>query len=517
MTYRDAVYGRISEDEAGTERGVRGQLEDGRTLSAQRGGIVVGEFSDNDISALNGAFRPGYTALIDAIKAGMIDRVVVVHTSRLWRNRAERAEGIEICRKHGISVVAVKGPELDMTTASGRMLAGLLGEFDTGESELKAERIQRASLTRANEGRAHGRVAYGWRREYQFNSSGIRIGYRDVVDEVEAGVVREIVRRLLTGESLRSIQQDFNARKIQAPGARWKPKVIKDGARQRGFGQDEDGTLWGKTAIRKLALREANIGRRIYHRGRADERILPAEWQPIIDPDDHAKVVALLSAPERIKSRPGIRMWLLTCGVGVCGVCGGPLRVARRGNAKYGIKQRLYLCAIKGCVGRNVDSVETYVGHCVAAILSKPDVAAALSGDAKRSMAALERAEGFRARLATAAGDFADDKITAEQLTIITAKLKAKISAAELEARRTRPAPLATLVGEMIGAQAAEKWGRLDVNQRRAVLQALDMQVTILPVQRRGPGFDPDTVLVAPRRRSTSGDAVIRAVQSGNA
>jgi DNA invertase Pin-like site-specific DNA recombinase len=517
-TYRDVLYGRISEDEAGTERGVHGQLEDGRELSTRRDGIVVGEYSDNDISALRGDHRPGYEALLDEVRAGNVDRIVVFHTSRIWRNRRERAEGIELLQRHRIALISIKGPDLDMSSAAGRMIAGILGEFDTGESELKAERIQRAALTRANEGRANGPVAYGWRREYTYNSSGVRTGYRDVVDEEKAGVVREIVRRLLAGEALKSIQADFNGRGIPAPGVGWRPKVVRDGVRGRGFGQDEDGSRWGKTAIRKLALRPANVGQRVYHRGRPDERIISAEWPAIITPDDHAKVLALLNDPKRVKSRPGSRVWLLTYGdLGVCGVCGSPLRVSRRGNVKYGTKQLLYLCAAHECVGRSVESVDRYVGCCVVEILSRQDVAAALSGDARRSMEALERAEALRARLATAAGEFADEKITSEQLAIITAKLKTKIQASEVEAARTRPAPVATLVGEMIGQHAADRWGGLDVNQRRAVLQALGMRVTILPVQRRGPGFDPSSVVVAPRRRLAVDGSVVSAVQSGHA
>ncbi|MEH1130859.1 recombinase family protein, partial [Micromonospora sp. CPCC 206061] len=86
---RDALYARISEDDLGTEKGVFRQLEDGRGLSAARGGEVVAEFSDNDVSALKGVHRPGYEALMAAVAAGQVDRIIVFHTSRLWRNRRE--------------------------------------------------------------------------------------------------------------------------------------------------------------------------------------------------------------------------------------------------------------------------------------------------------------------------------------------------------------------------------------------------------------------------------------------
>lgn len=48
--------------------------------------------------------------------------------------------------------VANQGPSLDMSTAYGRGMAGLLGESDTMESEVKAERQQLAAFHRAQNG-----------------------------------------------------------------------------------------------------------------------------------------------------------------------------------------------------------------------------------------------------------------------------------------------------------------------------------------------------------------------------
>ncbi|MHB8961343.1 MAG: recombinase family protein, partial [Candidatus Limnocylindrales bacterium] len=165
MTTRDVLYARISEDELGLAKGIDRQLEDGRALAALSGSTIVAERSDNDISASRGAHRPGYVALLEDVKADRVDRVVVFHTSRLWRNRRERAEGIELFAKHRVAVVAAKGPSFDLTTAYGRGLAGLVGEFDTMESEVKSERVQRAAKQRADEGRRNGALPYGWRVE----------------------------------------------------------------------------------------------------------------------------------------------------------------------------------------------------------------------------------------------------------------------------------------------------------------------------------------------------------------
>jgi DNA invertase Pin-like site-specific DNA recombinase len=78
-----------------------------------------------------------------------------------------------------------------MTSAAGRMMAGILGEFDRAESEIKGERVARAALQRAHEGKANGAVLYGWigekasKRPYRTGSVPTRIvGARSLADAV---------------------------------------------------------------------------------------------------------------------------------------------------------------------------------------------------------------------------------------------------------------------------------------------------------------------------------------------
>jgi len=180
---RCARYARISLDKAGDEHGVANQLADQQRVADTSGFVIVRTEVDNDISALNGKHRPGYEAVIAAAARGEIDAILVFQTSRFWRNRRERAEGIEILRKAGVSLIATKGPSLDMSTAYGRGMAGLLGEFDTMESEVKAERQQLAAFHRAENGQP---------------PAGVRLtGYTmaGVVVEHEAAVVRQMFTR----------------------------------------------------------------------------------------------------------------------------------------------------------------------------------------------------------------------------------------------------------------------------------------------------------------------------------
>lgn len=495
-SFDDYLYGRISEDEVGTEKGVTRQLRDVRERSEVTLGRVVGEFSDNDISALKGAQRPGFDRLMAAVTAPNPDkrqrRIIVVHTSRLWRNRTERAHGIDTLGRARLIIHPIHGPELNLTTAAGRMVAGMLGEVDTGESETKAERIQDAARERAYEGRTNAGVLYGWSRVYQYDSRGKVVGFDDVVDEAQAAVVREIVRRLLSGESLLGVTESLNARGIPAPGAGRRRKA-------RAAGQSDDGSKWGKTSTKKLALRPANIGLRIFHRGRPDEELLPAAWPAIIDFADHDRVVALLTDPARAKESLGHREHLLTHGIGACGVCGGRLRTSRKGHAKYGQKEMLYICEASGHVGRNLANVNALVDKVMIGLLSREDSLQLLDGTTELATQALRRAANHRARLDAAARDYADGLIEAGQLKVITSRLKPQIEEAEAQAAVHQTNPYAAMAATVVGVEAEQKWQAMTVLQKRAVLRAFGVEVVIDKVAKRGAGFDPASVHIAPR------------------
>lgn len=462
-----ALYARISEDQGGEGAGVERQLEDARALAAARGWTVAHEFTDNSISALKGKHRPGYEALRAGIVAGSVEQVVVWQTSRLWRNRGERARDIEMLAKARVGVIAVKGTSLDLSTAYGRGMAGLLGEFDTMESEVKSERVAAAGAQRARQGRPNGPLGYGWRRE----------GSEYVIVPEEADVVREIVRRLASREALRAVTADLNERGVLAPKS----------------------PTWGKTSVKKIALRPSNVGLLIRHRGQPDEELLPGCWPPLIERDEWDRVCAILSESGRRTSapaRPGARKHLLSLGVGECGVCGGHLRVALKGNQKWGSKSHLYVCDDKGCTGRNQERVDDLVRGVVLARLNKPDALDWLMGDDDAARDADKRARELRGRLEDAADDYAEGTITREQMKRITARLAPEIERAEADRQRHAGARDIDVLMQVSGERSLERWDELDVTQRRAILEALGIAVIIDKVKRRGPGFDPESVRI---------------------
>jgi len=469
---RAVLYARISEDVTGEGVKVKRQLEHGRDLATARGFEVVAEVSDNDISALRGKHRPGYERVLDLVRGGAVEYVIVWQTSRLLRNRKERAEAIELFGTQRVGILTVKGQDLDLSNAYGRGMAGMLGEFDTMESEVKSERVAAAAADRASRGRPNGALGYGWATEGKGTVATFH------VHQDEAEVVREITRALLAGRPLLAVTNDLNARGIPAP---------------------QRADQWGKTSVKKIALRASNAGLRVHHVDRPDETTFPGCWPALVPLSDWEKVTALMGAPERRTNgtaRPGARKHLLTWGIGACGVCGGFLRVALKGNQHAGSKQLLYVCADNGCTGRNQVAVDDLVRAVVIGRLGRPDAFDWLLGDDDAARQAGERAGELQRRLDDAADQYADGKIGSDQLGRITARVRPQLVAADAERRRHMVSLDLDTLRTLAGPRSQDRWDGMVVTERRALLDALGMRVHVDRVSRRGPGFDPESVRI---------------------
>lgn len=471
---RAVIYARISQDPLNKAEGVRRQVVEARALAESRGWTLVAEpFVDNDVSALRGAPRESYQAMMRLVEAGGTDRVITYHMSRLWRNRAERAKGLDTLRAAAVGLAAVKGPELDLTTATGRGMADVIGAFDTMESEIKAERVESAALQRAHEGRRNGTLPFGW----------TVVDGKDVEDPVEAPIVREVVDRLLAGDTLRGITADLNARGIPSPYGR----------------------AWGTTSVKKLAVREANAARRVY---RGEVLDVDAAWPAIVDVDKHDRVRALMLDPARDLVRGASRRHLLTFGIGECGVCGGRLRASTVKRRRKVARERtpenpdgvvvdehhLYVCDAKGCVGRNEARVDELVERVVVGWLERWDFAE-FSRDDKGARELREKAAGVRARLVLVADDYADDRMTREQFLRLTDKHRVELDALDAEARRAAGPALEALEGLVGQPDMLKAWRATPLTRKRSVMAAMGLRVLVLPT-RQGKGFDPESVRV---------------------
>lgn len=482
---RCALYARMSKD---NPYGIARQLEDARAKAAELGWQVVGQpYVDDGVSAADKRrVRPGYQRLLTDVRAGKLDAVVCWDLDRLTRQPRELEDWADLAEDAGVQVAAVTG-HVDLLTPSGLLSAGIKGQVARSEVRQTKLRMSRALAQRATSGKPHGRVPYGWQAELfelgrYVDSRGVervqrrRIG-DDRIDPAAADVVRSTARRLLSGESLRSIVADLNARGVRSPR----------------------GGTWSQQVLRQIMLRESNAGRR-EHRGEVVGQVTvrPA----LLDEGTHDRVVALLTDPSRVTNLGRPRAHLLSM-LAVCGKCGSDSVTVNPGRTADPAKGRRaeapgYAC--RSCYGmRKLQApVDEYVCELMIERLSRPDAAERLAAPDRSGevAAARERIDEIEATLDRAVDSLIAGRINQRQLDRLNAGFAPELT--ELRAKVAAAMPRADLA-DLAGPEAAAKWADAPLDVRRAAINAL-MTVTLHP---SGPGrraFDPATVEITWRK-----------------
>jgi site-specific DNA recombinase len=456
---RAVIYTRVSSDPNERGRSVSEQEAECRAVCERNGWTVLAVLSDNDRSASRYAAksRPAYRQLIELVDAGGCDVLVTWEASRAQRDLAAYASLRDLCERRGV-LLSYSGRTFDMADADDRFGTGLDALLAERESEQTRKRVLRAVRANAEKGRPHGKLLYGYRREYDPATREL-IG--QVPDPVTSEVVKEAARRVLAGETPYAVAQDFDRRGIPTP---------------RG------GRGWDLTQVKRLCVNRGYAGKRV-HQGRV---VGDASWPPLLDEATHLALAAKLSDPRRRTQRDSAVKHLLS-GIAVCGVCGGRVRVQK--NRGY----LSYLCVDGFHVSRREDYVDAVVEGVTVARLQRPDALDLLTtGGDSAVAAALAEMRELRARLDGFYDEAAAGKLTPAGLSRIETGLLADIEAAE---RRAQRATFPAVVADTAGPDAEARWARLTLPQRREVINTL-MTVRILPAGRGARTFRPGDVQI---------------------
>ncbi|GAA0288770.1 recombinase family protein [Kineococcus aurantiacus] len=459
MVERAAVYCRISQDTQGLALGVTRQRDACVDLAGRNDWAVDHVLVDNDVSAYLGRERPAYQELLRLIAADSIDIVVAWAPDRLHRSPAELETFIDLLERHRVNVVTVQAGRWDLSTASGRMTARVLGSVARHESELKGERVAAAAAQRAQQGRRSSWLPYGWRREVDA-VTGVT---HEVLHEEQAAVIVRIADELLAGRSMNSIARGLTTDDVATPsGVPWKPQLV-----------------------RRLVKRQSNAARR-EHNGIV---VGEAAWPAILPGEKLDRVLALLNDPAR-RTAASTRAVHLLAGLARCGICSETMRCGRTARSSA----RIYRCSGRGCTQRDADRLDELVVGAALTRLRQPDarklLVASRNGDAAAARAQLE-ADELQARLDLAADQYADGLLDARSHLRIVERLRPKMAAARAAARAALPTPgLADLV-DAVDVHAA--WDRLDLAQRRAVINAL-LTITVHRPPRTGRTFHRESI-----------------------
>jgi site-specific DNA recombinase len=377
---------------------------------------------------------------------------VVYRLDRLVRRLRDWVRVEEVVERSGGKVVSVN--EGDQSQLTLRILASM-GEQESRNTSERVRHQQRQAAVA-------GGPPPGGRRLFGYGPR------RETIAEDEAKVVRELARRLLAGESLRSLTRWANTVSTSTTGRPWSQRTLRD-------------TL----------LSPGLAGLRVY-RG---EVVAEGRWTPILDRGMHEMVVAILKDPARRTRGPGAKH-LLT-GIVACGRCEEPLATHYDPKSRGGRRQ--YLCQAApgrpGC-GRlmvSAEPLERVVTAMVLKRLAGPGLAKALAArDAEAGAGLAEELAAVYAQITEVEAMWKARQIKGDAFLRLHTPLVERQE--QLQARIRQSADSAVLAQLPNAADELQAWWdseETSIEQRRAVIQAVVSRVLVGPALRPSRTFDP--------------------------
>jgi site-specific DNA recombinase len=490
---RAAIYCRRSQTGG---RSVERQEHDGRRIAAERGWDVAEVFNEwVSASEFSKRARKEWERLLSGIEAGEFDAVIFYMEDRSSRHILAAAEFVKVCQDAGVSQLVLPSYEYDL--ADPEDVARFYGEVLAAQREVAkmSRRMRRVRHEELENGQPNpgGRRAFGsqgWRR---VRDSDGNWHTKHIVSPAQAQRERELIgeaaRRIVAGDSLRSIVGDWNRKKIlTTTGRRWGTRTLRQVllaprlAGLRGHGRDE--------------VVAGDDGQPV--------RLLGDDGQPVapvLDREQWEAVRAILTDPARQATAVGRAPSYLLTGLARCGVCGARLRgIRRKGHESYGCPD-----AADGgrrCVERRAEPVEDLI---LAALFDAVESPAWNDQAAKRPTEDPTRPHYEALARLTGDLDVLDGMLTEAEITErqggkaepSAAMIRRKLADRETERDHHQAAVRRLQNGRVAAAvprNLRQVWPKLSLDRQRAILAAVIERVEI---HRQGTRvFDPAAVNV---------------------
>src|SRR5262249_52527868 len=156
---RAAVYARISKDRSGLSENVSIQVKETSRHAEEQGWPVIAVYQDNDLRASRSPTkpRPGYLALMDAVRRGEIEAILVTEIERLYRKLEELIDLIRLAETTPLKrIETTDGAAYYLNTAEGIHAAVSAVNNSILESRKISDRMKRKKKARAAEGVYNG-------------------------------------------------------------------------------------------------------------------------------------------------------------------------------------------------------------------------------------------------------------------------------------------------------------------------------------------------------------------------
>lgn len=318
-----ALYVRLSRDDnyGGESYSISNQKRLLTKAAKEKGYVNLPVFSDDGVSGVT-MERPGFNAMLDAVKSGAVSAVFVKDLSRLGRNYIEVGRLMDdVFPEYGTRLVSVSE---GIDTSEGESeLAPFLNIMSEWYARDISKKRRLSNSVRGGAGEPLGPPPYGYIRDPDNPKYWI-------VDEEAAAVVRRIFRMALDGYGTEQIAAALQADKILIPVHYWASKGIKRPNRNTGC----DPFHWRTSTVTHiLTLREYCgdiVNFKTYSISYKKKKRIPNEpdnmaifpdvHKPIIDRAAFEKIQAKRGTTRKRKTKNGEKN--MFSGLLVCADCG---------------------------------------------------------------------------------------------------------------------------------------------------------------------------------------------------
>ena len=353
--YHAAIYVRLSKEDgdvAGASKAESNSISNQRELirdflKDKKDIVVVSERVDDGYSG-SSFERPGFQQMLEDIRRGAVDCVIVKDLSRFGREYIDTGRYIErLFPALGVRFIAVND-HYDSLRGDGQgdeILVPFKNLINDAYCRDISVKIRSHLEVKRRNGEFIGAFApYGYQKDGEDR-------HRLVVDAYAAGVVRDIFRMKLHGMS-----QDAIAGKLNRDGI-LSPMEYKNsrGINFRTAFRVKAASGWSPVAVRRILENEVYIGNLVQgrqstpnHKVKKSIRKDKGDWvrveknhEPVVSERDFAVVQKLLGMDTRTApDREGV---YLLSGIAVCGDCGAPM--VRKVSSVNGKRYCYYICS----------------------------------------------------------------------------------------------------------------------------------------------------------------------------
>ncbi len=339
---RIAIYCRRSTDEHQADS-LEIQVEGAQRYIRAKGWPVETTkiFTDDAVSRAEFKKRPGLISLLLAAKSREIDTVVLRDETRLGGDMLRVTLTLEDLRQAGCRVFHYYDDREIVTDSSTERFLVMAKNYAAElEREKTAQRTHEHLLSKARRGLNVGGRVYGYDNlEVHDGHRRVQVEYR--INAKQAEVVREIFARYGSGDGIRAIAKDLNARRIPPPRAgrrgtgSWSPSVVRSMLRSERYR--------GVNILGRVAKSYRGGTKVRTRRPEKDWTRVEAPQLRIVPEEMWLAVANLIKRRHKSTRTIGPTPKYLLSGLARCGSCGGPMQAT---NGKDGAQKiKVYVCS----------------------------------------------------------------------------------------------------------------------------------------------------------------------------